>query len=232
MSNVPQNVRDILVDLGFDKSDYWSLPQNPSITILTHKALERIAAHEGVVLDPPQIIEADGANKHATILVTGHLGDKTEWSFGEASPLNYKTGNNSAAYPWAMAEKRAKDRVILKLVGLHGDVYSSVDDFEADQRQNDQAPKPKPQQNNQAPKPKPQQNATAIPQPVEQLETVAAIDQTQIEYINNELADYGITRERFKSQVGCTVEDLPVDRYERVIDWIKKHLKRQVEVAS
>ena len=32
-----------------------------------------------------------------------------------------------------MAEKRAKDRVILKLVGLHGDVYSEeeADDFKA-----------------------------------------------------------------------------------------------------
>jgi len=227
MSNVPQKVRDILIELGFDGSDYWSLPQNQSVTILTHRALERIAAHKGVVLDPPQIIEADGANKLATVLVVGHYDGKTEWSFGEAAPQN-----NKNAYPWAMAEKRAKDRVILKLVGLHGDVYSSVDDFEADQRQNDQAPKPKPQQNNQAPKPKPQQNATAIPQPVEQLETAAAISQTQIQYINGELDDYGITAERFKSKVGCTVEDLPVGRYEHVKTWIKKHPKREVEVAS
>lgn len=216
MSNVPQNVRDILIELGFDESDYWSLPQKKSVTILTHKALERVAANQKVMLDPPQIIEADGAHKLATVLVVGHLNDKTEWAFGEASPHN-----NKNAYPWAMAEKRAKDRVILKLIGLHGDVYSSVDDFEADQRQNEQAPKPKPQQ-----------NATAIPQPVEQLETVAAISQDQINYINGELADYGITDERFKSQVGCAVEDLTSDRYERVKGWIKKHPKSTVEVAS
>ena len=222
MSNVPENVRQILANLGFDSSDYWSLPQNKKVTILTHKALERVAASRGVVLDPPQIIEADGANKHATVLVTGHLGDKTEWSFGEASPLNYKTGNNSAAYPWAMAEKRAKDRVILKLVGLHGDVYSSVDDFEADQSQDNQAPV----------EPTPQQDATAVPLPVEHLEAVEAISQTQVDYINGELDDYGITAEKFKNQVGCTVEDLPVDRYERVKTWIKKHPKKAVAVAS
>jgi hypothetical protein len=38
-----------------------------------------------------------------------------------------------AAYPFAMAEKRAKDRVILKLIALHGLVYSEeeADDFKA-----------------------------------------------------------------------------------------------------
>ena len=52
-------------------------------------------------------------------MVMGHMGDKSEWSIGEASP-----SNNKNSYPYAMAEKRAKDRVILKLVGLHGDVYA------------------------------------------------------------------------------------------------------------
>lgn len=210
MSNVPQNVRDILIELGFDESDYWSLPQKKSVTILTHKALERVAANQKVILDPPQIIEADGAHKLATVLVIGHLNDKTEWAFGEASPHN-----NKNAYPWAMAEKRAKDRVILKLIGLHGDVYSSVDDFEADQKQNDQAPKENPQE-----------NATAEPLPVEQAKPIVAIiDDQQKKHIRNELLDYGINDERFEKQVGCAVEDLPLFRYERVKAWIKKHPK-------
>ena len=41
------------------------------------------------------------------------------WSIGEATPAN-----NKNEYPWAMAEKRAKDRVILKLIGASGFVYS------------------------------------------------------------------------------------------------------------
>ena len=49
----------------------------------------------------------------------GHLNDRSEWSYGEASDKNCKN-----KFPLAMAEKRAKDRVILKLVGLHGYVYS------------------------------------------------------------------------------------------------------------
>ena len=48
------------------------------------------------------------------------------WSIGEVAPNNCKN-----AYPFAMAEKRAKDRVILKLAGLHGYVYSEdeAEDF-------------------------------------------------------------------------------------------------------
>ncbi len=67
------------------------------------------------------------------ILVTGRFNDKVEWSFGEAAPYNLK--NN---YPFAMAEKRAKDRVILKLVGLHGDAYSEI---EADEFNETKPPK-------------------------------------------------------------------------------------------
>jgi len=91
-----------------------------------HRALEKVAASKSITFDKPEIAFKDEAGKMVTILVTGRLGDKTEWSFGEAAPAN-----NKNSYPWAMAEKRAKDRVILKLLGLHGDVYSEeeADDF-------------------------------------------------------------------------------------------------------
>lgn len=94
-----------------------------------HRAIERIAAKAGIVFDMPQIIEANSNAKIVAIAVTGKLGDKSEWSFGEAAP-----SNNKNAYPYAMAEKRAKDRVVLKLVGLHGLVYSEEEseDFKAD----------------------------------------------------------------------------------------------------
>lgn len=90
-----------------------------------HKAIERIAAKAGIVFDLPQIVEANTAAKTATIAVRGVMGDRSEWSFGEASPAN-----NKNAYPFAMAEKRAKDRVVIKLVGLAG-IYSEeeADDF-------------------------------------------------------------------------------------------------------
>lgn len=99
--------------------------------VILHKHLERIAATAGIVFDPPQIIEAHSADKIVAICAFGHMGSRTEWSIGEAAP-----GNNKNSYPYAMAEKRAKDRVILKLVGLSGFVYSEeeADDFKASGR--------------------------------------------------------------------------------------------------
>lgn len=96
------------------------------VWVAYHKAIERVAAKAGVVFDMPQIIEASSAAKTVAIAVSGRMGDRMEWSFGEATP-----SNNKNAYPYAMAEKRAKDRVVLKLVGLHGLVYSEEesDDF-------------------------------------------------------------------------------------------------------
>jgi hypothetical protein len=93
--------------------------------VVYHKAIERMAARAGIAFMSPQVIEASSEKKIATIVVHGTMGDRDEWSFGEASPAN-----NKNAYPFAMAEKRAKDRVVLKLLGLHG-LYSEdeSDDF-------------------------------------------------------------------------------------------------------
>jgi hypothetical protein len=60
------------------------------------------------------------------------MGDRVEWSIGEALiGVNYRVSGKQAAYVYAMAEKRAKDRVILKLIELHGYVYSEeeADEF-------------------------------------------------------------------------------------------------------
>lgn len=108
-----------------------------------HKALELIARKARIQFDPPEIIVADSANKMAVIRVTGTMmvsdtERRTEWSIGEAAPYN-----NKNTYPWAMAEKRARDRVILKLLGLAGEVYSEeeAEDFKPrDEPRNDAPP--------------------------------------------------------------------------------------------
>jgi hypothetical protein len=72
--------------------------------------------------------------EEAVILVTGTMKDRSEWSIGEALVnVNYRVTGKQAAYVYAMAEKRAKDRVILKLIGLHGMAYSEeeADEFQA-----------------------------------------------------------------------------------------------------
>lgn len=128
--SIPKAVGDALREIGeTPATSGWDCH---GTFVLLHKTLERLAVFKGVTFDPPLIVESSSAAKSAVILVTGHIktlsGAQTEWSFGEAAPHN-----NKNAYPFAMAEKRAKDRVILKLVGLHGHVYSEeeADDFKA-----------------------------------------------------------------------------------------------------
>jgi hypothetical protein len=96
--------------------------------VIKHKALERLAAACKIEWQTPVILRAE--RDEAVILVQAHRPDKNvyEWSIGEAAinqtngfgNYNVKPGGKMAAYPWAMAEKRGKDRVIIKLTGLHG----------------------------------------------------------------------------------------------------------------
>ena len=118
-------------DYGLSERDVWELPQKRGTYLIRHSAVEAIAAKAGIVFDMPTILEADSGNGLAALIVRGSIGERFEWSIGEASPKNIKV-----AYPWAMAEKRAKDRVVLKLVGLHGLVYSQ-DEMPEDDHQDD-----------------------------------------------------------------------------------------------
>lgn len=102
--------------------------------VMYHRSLEQVAADQNIKFDPPMILEANGNDRSVAICVTGHFKDRSEWSIGEASQHNYRVSGKQAAYPYAMAEKRGKDRVILKLIGLHGLVYSE-EEMSADKEQ-------------------------------------------------------------------------------------------------
>jgi len=104
--------------------------------VIYHRAIERIAARAKINFEMPEIVEARSADKIVAIIARGFMGDRSEWSFGEAAP-----GNNKNSYPYAMAEKRAKDRVVLKLVGLHGLAYSEEesDDFRPNSPDNEKS---------------------------------------------------------------------------------------------
>lgn len=112
------NARDVL----WDCHGTW---------VMYHRAIEQVAAQQGIRFDPPIVLEANGPAKSVAICVVGHRDGVQEWSIGEAAP-----GNNKNNYPYAMAEKRAKDRVVLKLIGLHGLVYSE------DEMPDERAPEP------------------------------------------------------------------------------------------
>lgn len=94
--------------------------------VLCHRYCEQIAAKAGIMFEDPTVVvnEVDDKGKRTVVLlVRGQLGWVKEWSYGEASP-----GTTILPYVFAMAEKRAKDRVILKLAGFHGMVYSDVEE--------------------------------------------------------------------------------------------------------
>jgi len=118
LANLDPRIEAIRQQYGLEQSDFWQIPQNKQ-WVCKHAALEVVAVKAGIRFDTPQIIEANSEHGIAAVSVQGMMGERTEWSIGEASPKNSKN-----SYPWAMAEKRAKDRVILKLTGIHGLVYS------------------------------------------------------------------------------------------------------------
>jgi hypothetical protein len=123
MARLPKEIADFMEAHGVTADEIWLVAGGKNYAI-KHKALERIAADNGIKFDRPSV-------KIAVVCVFGTMGDRTEWSFGEAAPYNYRTTEKMAAYPYAMAEKRAKDRVVLKLLNTHGTLYSEdeADDF-------------------------------------------------------------------------------------------------------
>src|SRR3954467_14181127 len=94
-------------------------------TFIHHRTLERIAGKANITFDPPTILRAE--RDEAVLLVIGRTGERMEWSIGEALVgVNYHVPGSEPAYVYAMAEKRGKDRVILKLIDLP-DVVSSAE---------------------------------------------------------------------------------------------------------
>ena len=130
-----QKIIDVLEKYGFGPESCWDCR---GTWVVYHSVCEQLAALSGIKYDAPQILVSE--RDAAVILVTGRLEDACEWSIGEATiGLNYSDNKkNGAKYPFAMAEKRAKDRVILKLLGLHGLLFSEEenDDFKKSDQKN------------------------------------------------------------------------------------------------
>jgi hypothetical protein len=140
-----QEIRELFKrhNLTLSREDVWEV--RPGTPVIKHPPLERLAAVIGVEWGPPQILRTE--REEAVLIATGKIGDgQPEWSIGEAViGQNYKVTGKMAAYPYAMAEKRAKDRVILKLAGLHG-AYSEeeADDFKQEAKPEEPPPPPPP----------------------------------------------------------------------------------------
>ena len=124
---------------GLSKNDFWNLARGGKDTwIIKHNALERAAAHEKISWS----IEVLNFNPDIVVKCTAKHGDRQVESLGEASPKNTKQ-----AYPYAMAEKRAVDRCILKLLNAHAYLYSDIeaDEFKQSKDEQTQQSRPQPQ---------------------------------------------------------------------------------------
>ena len=139
VKTLDNHIKKAFVDLGFTETEIrdgcWLLERENKETgekikvawIALHKFLERAAIMAGITFDEPKIFSLQP--NEIALFVNGHHKELSAWAIGEASDANLT--KMSKAYRWAMAEKRAKDRVILKLLGIAGDMYSEeeADEF-------------------------------------------------------------------------------------------------------
>ena len=124
------NMKDLAKKYNLTKDDYWLEPRSNKY-IITHDTCEKIASVENIIIQPPQIINSE--KDLVRMIVVAKKGDKVMWADGEADNSNCK--NN---YKFAMASKRAIDRVILKLINAYEyGIYSDVeaDDFKKPQEE-------------------------------------------------------------------------------------------------
>jgi len=127
---IDDRVKEVLQKQGFDwKECLWDCH---GTWVMYHRFIEIAAAQNNIKYELSEI-ETNSKEGIVVIKCVGSLKDNTVTTYGEASPKN-----NKNAYPYAMAEKRAVDRAVLKLLGLHGFIYSE-DEIEHTK------PEPKPQ---------------------------------------------------------------------------------------
>tara|TARA_Y100000310_G_scaffold96364_1_gene94134 strand:+ start:85 stop:747 length:663 start_codon:yes stop_codon:yes gene_type:complete len=150
------NIKELTKKYELTKDDFWELRKNSGKWIITHDACEKIAVTEGIIFEPmevvsyiPTIITENGEKVQqvkwgkefwkpawagtcqkktgdVALLITGYRTDNPDYKIqttGEANSLNC-----TAEYYFAMAEKRGKDRVILKLINAYEyGIYSDVE---------------------------------------------------------------------------------------------------------
>ena len=116
---------------GLEAIHFWEHQQSRK-WVITHVGCMIIAEKEGIEFSKPEYIktEPDLIVMYGTATMSDNEGnEKTVWTHGEAS---HKIC--FIAYPYAMAEKRLKDRLVLMLVSVYGEVYSEIEAAEFDAR--------------------------------------------------------------------------------------------------
>ena len=119
MAKANKQLQELNKKYGISADDLWDCH---GTWVMLHSSCERVAQKAGVRMARPEVLNVTADGKSIAILVEGELDGRKEWSIGEADEKNCMN-----SYKWAMAEKRAKDRVILKLLGyseegVHSDI--------------------------------------------------------------------------------------------------------------
>jgi len=117
-------MKSIAAAYELSQDDWWLHPQSKK-WIIKHDAVEKIASIEKIKFDLPIVASSDINN--VALIISATYKDEKVWTMGEARKENCKM-----AYYWAMAEKRGKDRCVLKLLNFYEKgIYSDVeaDDF-------------------------------------------------------------------------------------------------------
>ena len=122
------NIKELSKKYNLTKDDYWQESRSKK-WIISHDACEKIADMEGIIFGPPQILNSE--QNFVRMVISAKKGEVLMWSVGEADNKNCKN-----LYFGAMAEKRGKDRVILKLINAYE--YGIYSDVEADNFQKPQ----------------------------------------------------------------------------------------------
>lgn len=119
----------IMAKYGLNKTHFW-LHQQSGKQIISFEGIEKMIDYHNILFDQPtqNYSKVDG---EVALLINGRMLVEDEpnelqaWSFGEASKANCYLD-----YLWAMAEKRGKARVTMKLLKFYGGTSGFYSDVE------------------------------------------------------------------------------------------------------
>ena len=94
------NLDVILKEIGMKYEDAGDCR---GTNVILHKAIERIATHKKIKFDEPKFLECNTEKKIVSLMVTGTLGDKSEWSIEKHLRLIIKTTTHT---PWQKKEPK------------------------------------------------------------------------------------------------------------------------------
>jgi len=110
---------------GLSRDDFWQLKRGGNATwCLSHAAVQRIAAAEGIQVTLGPVIEATPDRK--ALLVTAVHGDRTMQMVGECVVAGK---GPQSEFAWAMAQKRGEDKAILALIAPGWELRSDAEDL-------------------------------------------------------------------------------------------------------